>query len=84
MTDQRLYLTVAEAAERMGRSERTIRRWMNARLLAVYRRSGDGNLVLDIAELVRVERAQRRRESARKRRADAMLAKLQSMSYPRD
>lgn len=84
MTREHVYVTVAEAAERMERSERTIRRWMNARLLTVYRRSGDGLLVLDFAELTHVEREQRCRTSARKRRRDAMLAQLQSVSYPRD
>lgn len=84
MTRERVYVTVAEAAERMERSERTIRRWMNARLLAVYRRTGDGKLVLDFAELTHVEREQRCRTGARKRRRDAMLAQLQSVSYPRD
>jgi hypothetical protein len=52
------YLTVAEAALFTGRSERTIRRWMNNQLLAIYRR-GDGILVLDVKELARIERQQR-------------------------
>ena len=83
MTTDRIYVTVAEAAEKFGKSERTIRRWMSARLLTIYRR-GDGILVLDIAEVTRVEQYQRRRTGARKRRRDAMLAQLQSVSYPRD
>ncbi len=77
------YVTVAEAAKRMGRSERTIRRWMNARLLAVYRRSGDGLLVLDYAELAQVEREQRHRNPARTRRRAETFAQVASMTYRR-
>jgi hypothetical protein len=60
------YLTVSESALWLHRSERTIKRWMNARLLAVYRRA-DGKLVLAVADLARVERAQRRANVARNR-----------------
>jgi len=83
VSDAGLYLTVAEAAAEYGKTERTIRRWMTAGLLTIYKRS-DGRLVLDPAELGKVERYQRRRIGARERRRDAMLAQLQSMSYPRD
>jgi excisionase family DNA binding protein len=83
VSDEPLYLTVAEAAKDLGLTERTIRRWMSARLLAVYKRS-DGRLVLDAAELGKVERRQRRRIGARERRRDEMLAQLRSMSYRSD
>ena len=54
----REYVTVAEAALLTHVSERTIRRWMNARLLAIYRR-GDGKLALKVTDLTAVEREQR-------------------------
>ncbi len=78
----RVYETVAETAKRLGKTERTIRRWMTAGLLSIYRR-GDGRIVLDVAEVNRVERRQRRRIGAREARRDLMLAQLQSVSYPR-
>ena len=83
MSADTVYLTVAEAAKELDRSERTIRRWMNAQLITVYKRA-DGLLVLDAAELGRVERRQRRRIGARERRRDEMLAQLHLVSYPRD
>lgn len=83
MSADTVYLTVAEAAKGLDRTERTIRRWMNAQLLTIYKR-GDGRLVLDAAELGRVERRQRRRIGARERRRDQMLAQLQSVPYPHD
>jgi len=83
MTTEKQYLTVEEAALWVKRDPRTIRRWMNARLLTIYER-GDGRLLLDAAELGRVERRQRRRIGARERRRDAMLAQLKSVSYPAD
>lgn len=55
----REYVTVAEAATIAHVSERTVRRWMNARLLAIYRRS-DGKLALKATEVTAVEREQRR------------------------
>lgn len=81
MTGPRQYLTVAEAALFTGKTERTIRRWMSGRLLAIYVR-GDGKTVLAVTELTRVEREQRRRTGARERRRDAMLAELNLVSYP--
>lgn len=83
MSHEKIYMTVAEAAKDTGKTERTIRRWMTAGLLTIYRR-GDGRLVLDAAELGKVERYQRRRIGARERRRDAMLAQLRSVSYPPD
>lgn len=83
MTTPQRYLTVEEAALWLRRSERTIRRWMNAELLAVYKR-GDGRLVLELAELTRVERAQRNRNPVRRARRDERLAQVASMTYPPD
>jgi len=83
VTTGRIYVTVAEAAQSLDRTDRTIRRWMSARLVAVYRR-GDGRIVLDLAELKRLEQRQRRRTGARVRRRDRMLAELHLVSYPRD
>lgn len=82
MTEQPTYLTVAEAALWLDRSERTIRRWMNLQLLAVYRR-GDGKLVLDLAELTKVERVQRNRNPVRKARRAERFAQVASMTYRR-
>ena len=83
VTSDSIYVTVAEAAERMERSERTIRRWMNARLLTVYRRSSDGLLVLDFAELTQVEREQRHRNPTRGRKRAETFAQVASMTYRR-
>lgn len=58
MSSEPVYVTVAEAVILTKVSERTIRRWMNARLLAIYRR-GDGKLALKVTELMAVEREQR-------------------------
>jgi hypothetical protein len=77
------YLTVADAALWFGKSERTIRRWMGLRLLAVYRR-GDGKLVLGLAELTRVEKAQRNANPVRRARRAEMFAQVASMTYSRD
>lgn len=66
MSEKPTYLTVEESARWLHRTPRTIKRWMNARLLAVYRR-GDGKLVLELTELARVDRAQRRANVARNR-----------------
>lgn len=60
MNTETTYLTVSEAAEWIGCTDRTIRRWMSGRLLAVYRRA-DGALVLELAELTRVQRDQKRK-----------------------
>ena len=80
---QPTYLTVAEAALWLDRSERTIRRWMNLQLLAVYKR-GDGKLVLEVTELTKVERSQRRRNPVRKARRAERFAQVESMTYSRD
>lgn len=58
------YVTVAEAAILAHRGERTIRRWMNAQLLTIYRRKSDGEILLDRLELPAVGRAQRQARSA--------------------
>lgn len=58
------YVTVAEAAILAHRGERTIRRWMNAQLLTIYRRKADGEILLDRLELPAVGRAQRQVRSA--------------------
>jgi hypothetical protein len=52
------YVTPEEAAILAHRNVRTIRRWMNAQLLTIYKRS-DGKTVLDRLELPKVQRAQR-------------------------
>lgn len=83
MTDQPTYLTVAEAALWLDRTERTIRRWMSLRLLAIYKR-GDGKLVLELVELTRVDRAQRNRNPVRRRKRDETFAQVAPMTYRRD
>ena len=83
MSDDATYLTVAEAAFWCDKSERTIRRWMGLRLLAVYRR-GDGKLVLELAELARVEKAQRNANPVRRARRAETFAQVESMTYSRE
>jgi len=82
VTESTTYLTVAEAALWLGKGERTVRRWMNARLVTVYKR-GDGILVLDITELGRVEREQRHRNPVRHAKRTQMFAQVGSMTYSR-
>lgn len=82
MTTDTTYLTVAEAALWLDRTDRTIRRWMNARLLTIYRR-GDGKLVLELTELARVDREQRARNPARTRKRAETFAQVASMTYRR-
>jgi len=77
------YLTVAEAAIWAGRSERTVRRWMNFELLTIYRRD-DGMIVLDMAELTRAERAARQANPVRRARRAQMFAQVASMTYSSD
>lgn len=72
-------ITIAEAAKQACRSERTIQRWITLRLLTSYR-TADGRRVVMIADVNRVERDQRRRNAARKRRRDEMLKKLHPMA----
>ena len=76
------YLTVAEAAMLMQCGERTIRRWMTARLVTIYRRD-DGRIVLDRLELPKVERDQRRRNPVRSRKRAEMFAQVAGMTYDR-
>lgn len=82
MKGETTYLTVSEAALWLHRTERTIRRWMNARLLAIYRR-GDGKLVLELTELTRVDREQRNRNPVRGRKRAETFAQAASMTYRR-
>ena len=78
MTEPTTYLTVAEAALWLNKGERTIRRWMTARLVTIYKR-GDGMLVLDITELSRVEREQRHRNPVRHAKRTQMFAQVRSV-----
>ena len=71
-------MTIAAAAEWTGRSERTIQRWIHLKLLSSWR-TADGRRVVMLAELVAVERGQRKREAARRRRAAKMLAERRFM-----
>jgi DNA-binding transcriptional MerR regulator len=71
-------VTIAQAAEKTGRTERTIQRWIKLRLLSSWRMP-DGRRVVMLAELMRVERDQRLRTLAAKRGA-VMLAKRRSVS----
>ncbi len=83
MNEPTTYLTVAEAALWLGKGERTIRRWMTARLVTIYKR-GDGMLVLDITELSRVEREQRHRNPVRHAKRAQTFAQVASMTYSRE
>lgn len=67
MTEQPEYLTLADAAAWTHRSERTIKRWLTARLLTTYRRRWDGALMVAFKELAVVERSMRRRNVAANR-----------------
>jgi DNA-binding transcriptional MerR regulator len=71
-------ISLAEAARQAGRSERTIQRWINLRLLTRYRTTG-GQRVVMLADVKRVERDQRQRTGARKRRA-VMLSERRVVS----
>lgn len=80
------YVTVEEAAVLAHRGERTIRRWMNAQLLTIYRRS-DGKIVLDRLELPAVQRAQRQvrnqpRGRVRREHFEALVELAQSTVRP--
>lgn len=72
-------VTLAQAAKEVGRTERTVQRWITMRLLTAYR-TQDGRRVVMIAEVKRVERDQYRRTNARTRRRDEMLKKLTVVS----
>ena len=48
---ERLYFKVSEAAKVVGRSPRTVRRWISERGLPSYRPRGGGNLLVKIEEL---------------------------------
>jgi len=77
--DEGVPVTIAKAAEWTGRSERTIQRWITARLLGSWRTT-DGKRVVMLDEVIRVERYQRQRIAARKRRCDRMLADRRPVS----
>jgi len=86
VNEQPTYLTVAEAALWLECSERTVRRWMTGRLLAIYER-GDGKLVLELKELTRLHRAQQHRNPVQRQRSNLRaqrFAQVASMTYPRD
>lgn len=76
---ERVPVTIAKAAEWTGRSERTIQRWITARLLSSWR-TASGQRVVMLDEAMAVERYQRQRIAARKRRRDRMLAERRSVS----
>lgn len=76
------YLTVTEAAQFMQCGERTIRRWMTARLVTIYKRA-DGRVVLDRLELPKVERDQRRRNPVRSAKRAQTFAQVAAMTYSR-
>jgi hypothetical protein len=80
MSDETTYLTVADAAAWFDKNERTIRRWMSARLLSIYKRD-DGKIVLDLAELNRVERDQRHRNPVRHAKRAQTFAQVAAMTY---
>lgn len=81
------YVTVAEAAILAHRGERTIRRWMNAQLLTIYRRETTGEILLDRLELPAVGRAQRQvkyspRGRVRREHFEALIDLAQSGTRP--
>lgn len=81
------YVTIAEAAILAHRDERTIRRWMNAQLVTIYRRKTTGEILLDRLELPAVGRAQRQvrcapRGRARRERFEALAEPAESVSRP--
>jgi hypothetical protein len=79
VTPDGIPVTLAQAAKEVGRSERTIQRWITKRLLTSYR-TPDGRRVVMIADVKRVERDQYRRTNARTRRRDEMLKRLREVS----
>lgn len=76
------YVTPDEAAILMHCTVRTIRRWMNAQLVTIYKRS-DGKAVLDRLELPKVKRAQTHANPVRRAKRADMFAQVASMTYSR-
>lgn len=79
MKPEGIPVTIAQAAERIDRSERTIQRWITARLLSSWR-TQDGRRVVMLADVIQVEREQRCRTGARARRRDEMLKRLRAVA----
>lgn len=69
-----VYVGVAQAAVRTGRSQRTIQRWMQQRLLAGYR-APDGSRLVALDELMKIEQEKRRCITRRRQHALSLAAK---------
>ena len=79
MTPDGIPVTLAQAAKEVGKSERTIQRWITMRLVTSYR-TRDGRRVVMLADVKRVERDLYRRTNARTRRRDEMLKSLRAVA----
>lgn len=77
------YVTPDEAAILMHCTVRTIRRWMNAQLLTIYKRDGE-KAVLDRLELPKVQRAQRHANPVRHAKRAQTFAQVAAMTYSRE
>lgn len=66
MNTPRTPATIAEVAEMTEIGERTIRRWVTARLLATYR-TESGQRVVIVQDVIALERRMRNRPRARPR-----------------
>lgn len=58
------YVGPEDAAIITRRNVRTIRKWMNARLLATYRDNASGGLLVKVDDLMLLDRAQRHANAA--------------------
>lgn len=58
------YVSPEDAAALAHRNVRTIRKWMNARLIATYRDNATGGLLVKVDDLMLLDRAQRRANAA--------------------
>jgi pyrimidine operon attenuation protein/uracil phosphoribosyltransferase len=58
------YVGPEDAAAITHRNVRTIRKWMNARLIATYQDNVSGKLLVKVDDLMLLDRAQRRANAA--------------------
>jgi hypothetical protein len=61
------YVSPEDAAIITHRNVRTIRKWMTARFIAVYRDNASGKLLLKVDDLIPLDQAQRRLNAAHNR-----------------
>lgn len=77
------YVNLEDAALLTHRNVRTVKRWMTARLLAVYRDNSSGKLLVKVDDLMLVDRAQRHANAALNRRGRPRPKRSEPMSSSR-